>query len=90
MGALLFLLGIVAVVVIWSAARATSKINRFVAKRLGHTPFISKTIGLLIVTAQVSELVRAIEHTSIVSITAALLLLAIVVATRSGTEGKAD
>jgi hypothetical protein len=87
MGTLLFL-GIVAVAVIWSAAHATSKVNRFVAKKIGHAPFISKTIGLLIVTAQVSELVRAIEHTSIVSIAAALLLLAIVVATRSGTEGE--
>jgi hypothetical protein len=85
----LFLLGASAVAMVLLALKKTAKTNAFVAKRLAIKPYASRAISMLILTAQVSELVRVVEHVSIVNIAAALMLLAIIVATKSGTEGSA-
>ncbi len=83
----LFLLGIVAVVIFGSVFVNTAKVKTFVSNKT-HTRYIPKAISMLLLTAQISELVRVVEHVNIVNLSAALLLLVIVVATKSGIEGE--
>jgi hypothetical protein len=82
----LFLMGIVAVVALLSSVGHTNKLHRFLNKRAMGTQVVPKAITMLVMTAQVSELVKVVEHVSIVNVSAALMLLAIIIATKSGTE----
>lgn len=66
-----------------SANSLRNKLSQKVPVKQLHT-----TVTVLIVTAQISELVKMIEHISIVNISAALFLLVIVLAAKSGTEGE--
>jgi hypothetical protein len=84
----LFLLVIIAVVAVVSAIERHSKLQSALAKRKTAAQYLPKAIGMLVLTAQVSELVRVVEHVTIVNLAAALLLLAIIVATKTGTEGE--
>jgi hypothetical protein len=83
---LLILLGLVALVMVGVSFKTNSKVQKFLDKH-NQKQYLPKAISMLILTAQVSELIRVVEHTNFVNITAALMLLAIVVATkRSGSE----
>ena len=68
----------------WSLrAKVQAKLRKH--KAVSH--YVPKAVGALILTAQVSDLVKVVEHVSIVNFVGALLLLAIVAGTKSGTEG---
>jgi hypothetical protein len=84
----LFLMVGIAVVMVWASQRNNARLHKHLAKRYREPHFLPQAISLLILTAQIGELVRVVEHTSLVTVSAALLLLAIVVAARSGTEGE--
>jgi hypothetical protein len=84
----LFLLVCIAAVAALSAIKQHGKLQAVLAKRKATTQYLPKAIGMLVLTAQVSELVRVVEHVTIVNLAAALLLLAIIVATKTGTEGE--
>lgn len=82
----LFLIGIAALAILAVAVAQTRKTKAVILKQIASKRVLPKTISLLIIAAQATELVRVIEHASIVNVSAALLLLAIVVASASGTE----
>ena len=83
----LFLLGIAVCVMVVGSIFSTAKTKALTSK-LAKVSYIPKAVSVLILTAQISELVKVVEHTNIVTVTAALMLLAIVIATKSGTEGE--
>lgn len=85
---LLFLLGTVAALMLAKVIHNTGKLKAFLGKRTAKAQLVPRAISVLVVVAQASELVRVIEHTSIVTIAAALFLLATLLATKSGTEGE--
>jgi hypothetical protein len=68
--------------------RETSKLRKFLDKTHSKTKFLPQAVTMLIVSAQLSELIRVVGHITIVEVTSASLLLAIVVAAKSGTEGE--
>jgi len=82
----LFLLAGIAIVAISWAMERHEKLQAVLAKHKTKTQYLPKAIGMLMMTAQVSELMRVVEHITIVNLAAALLLLAIIVATKAGTE----
>jgi hypothetical protein len=84
----LFLLVVIACVAVVSAIKQHGKFQAVLAKRKATAQYLPQAIGMLVLTAQVSELVRVVEHVTIVNLAAALLLLAIIVATKTGTEGE--
>jgi len=87
MDSLLFLcLG--AGLVVLAAVKNSVKIHKAVTQHSRKIRVLPQAIGLLVLTAQVSELVKVVEHVSMVNIVAALFLLAIVLATKSGTESE--
>lgn len=81
------LLAVGAFVLVAGAVRNNNKVHSALTKHLG-THYLPQAVTMLIVTAQISELIRVIEHVSIVNVVAALFLLSIVVATKSGTESE--
>jgi hypothetical protein len=82
----LFLLAGLAAVMLFGALKQTKQLKAKLVKKLPPAQYLPKAVSLLLVTAQISELVKMVEHISIVTVAAALLLLAIVLATRSGIE----
>ena len=87
MNSLLFLClgaGLSVLAAVKNSAGLHSAINKHSAK----IRVLPKAIGLLIITAQVSELVKVVEHVSLANMVAALFLLAIVLAAKSGTESE--
>lgn len=88
MDAFLFLLGAIAVAVGIGAFQSTIKTNRILSKKLGHAHFVSKGVSMLMMVAETIQFVRVSEHASLVSIFAALFLLAIIAASKTGTEGE--
>lgn len=85
MNSLLFLAVGAGVLVIF-AAQSSNKLRNAIAKHSPKANLLPQAITLLILTAQVSELVRVLEQVSPVNIAAALFLLAIIAAAKSGTE----
>jgi hypothetical protein len=55
-----------------------------------HRRKLVPALKAVMITAQLGELLRTVEHVSIVTVAAALLLLAILLATKSGTEQYTD
>lgn len=88
MDAFLFLLGAIAVAVGIGAFQGTLKTNRILSKKLGHAHVVTQGVSMLMMVAETIQFVRVSEHASPVSIFAALLLLAIVAASKTGTEGE--
>ena len=84
----LFLIGTIAIVALLASVKHTGKLRSFLQKKAAPAQILPRAITMLVLTAQVSELVRVIEHVSVVNVTAALMLLAIIVATKSGTESE--
>lgn len=88
MNSLLFLCVGAAVLVV-AAVKNNSRLHSVLKKRAGKTgQMLPQAISMLIITAQISELVKVVEHVSVVNVVAALFLLAILAATKSGTEGQ--
>lgn len=84
----LFLVVGIGTVASFCAYRHGKQLRLVLKKHHGKLRVLPQAITMLVMTAQVSELVRVVEHVSIVNVTAALLLLSIVLATRSGTESE--
>jgi hypothetical protein len=82
--ALFLIFGIAAVVGV-SGFIQTNRLKTAL-RRQKAAQHIPMAIEVVILTAQAGELVRVVENASIVNITAVLLLLAIVLAARLGTE----
>ena len=83
----LVLLGTIAIVAIVLAKKQTNNLHKALSK-LPRNDVLPKAITMLVLTAQVSELVRVVQHLDIVTVSAALMLLVIIVATKQGTEGE--
>jgi len=85
--ALLVLLGIGSFAMVVGAFRNTRGVKVVLAKSHArdHLP---KAITMLVITIQFSELLKVIEHVSITHVVGALLLLAVMIATKAGTEGE--
>ena len=88
MDAFLFLLGTIAIAVGISAFQSTIKTNRLLSKKLGRAHIVSKGVNMLMMVAETMQFIRVSEHASLVSIFAALFLLAIIVASKTETEGE--
>jgi hypothetical protein len=74
------------VVLVLGARSETKRLKEVLVKKMPPTQYLPRAISLLLVTAQISELVKMVQQITIVHIVASLLLLTIVIATRSGTE----
>ena len=81
----LFLIFGVAAVVGLSGFIQTSRLKTAL-RRQNTAKHIPQAIEAVILTAQAGELVRVVENASIVNIAAVILLLAIILAARLGTE----
>jgi len=77
-----------AVVLVFGTVQSSSKFHRVLKKHSGKVGYLPRAISMLVVTAQVPELVRVVQQASFVHIATSLFLLAILVATRSGTESE--
>ena len=86
MNSLLFL-AIAAVVLILAAARNNMKVRAVLKKHSGKTNMLPQAISVLVLTAQLSELLKMLDHATIVNVTGSLFLLAILAAAKSGPEG---
>ena len=75
-------------VLVLAAIRNNKKLHIALAKHHKQNRFLPQAVSLLIISAQVSELIKVVEHVTIVNVAAAIFLLAILVATRSGTESE--
>jgi nitrate reductase gamma subunit len=84
----LFLLAGLALLVVAFSVKLTKTSLTEIADSSKMHNVLPKAVSVLILTAHASELIKVVEHASIVNITAALILLAIVVAGRSGTENQ--
>lgn len=84
----LFLMAGIAAVMLFGAQAQTRQLRAVLVKKVPPAQYLPKAVSLALVTAHISELVRLVEHASIVHIAAALLLFAMVMATRSGNESE--
>lgn len=85
--ALMFLLGMVAVVGLVFAIKQTKNVSKAVTLTESYTStYIAKAITAFIVVAHVSELHKAVAETSIINILATMGLFVIWMAVKSGTE----
>lgn len=82
----LFPLAMVALGVLAVSFWHNQKLHRFLAKRKTQKGYLPTVVTTLVMTAQLSELVKAVEHVDLVHISAAVMLLAVIVAGKSGTE----
>ena len=82
-----FLMAGIACVVVVLVVKHSPNLKSSKNKHHLATHYLPKAISMLIITAQISELVKVVEHVSIVNVSAALLLLTILAANKSGTEG---
>jgi hypothetical protein len=67
--------------------RESQKVKRTLRRRK-KAPLLPKALTLLIVGAQVSELLKVVTQASVTSLVATLFLLAMVAAAQSGTENE--
>ncbi len=75
------------VLIVASGIKHTSRVHSAVAKHVSKS-HVSQAVSALLITVQLSELSRVIEHVSIVNVTASVFLLAVILATKSGTDGE--
>ena len=88
MSSALFLMAGIAVAMLLGAKSQSRQFKALIAKKAPPTQYLPKAVSMALVAAQISELLKMIEHVTIVNVAAALLLFAIVMATRSGTEAE--
>jgi hypothetical protein len=89
MNSLLFLC-LCAGLMILAAIQQSKKVCAVLKQHATKISAVPKTLSILILTAQISELIKMLDHVTIVNVTASLFLLAIIVAAKSGTEGSWD
>ena len=77
---------IVGLWVLWDTVRDTKRVKAFLVPRKTRFQVLPKVVTSLLVCAQLSELLRMVEQTNIVTIVTALVMLAILLASRSGSE----
>ncbi|MBI5530492.1 MAG: hypothetical protein HY918_03250 [Candidatus Doudnabacteria bacterium] len=88
MESLLFLILAAGTMTLWSLKNNSSTLARTLGHHFPKVQKLPQAMGLMIVCAQISELLKVIEHVSLVNVVAALFLLAIAAAAKSGTEGE--
>ena len=86
MNSLLFLLA-GAGILLAAAMRETKKLRKTLGPGKPRS-FLPKAVTLLIVSAQLSELLKVVSQASVMHLVATLFLLAIVTAVQSGTESE--
>ena len=69
------------------AARESKKLRRALAKPK-KTRLLPQVISLFVVSAQVSELLKVLDHVTVTNVAATLFLLVRLVASKSGTESE--
>ena len=84
----LVFLAVAAGVMLLAAVKNSAKVRQVLNQHSGKTRYLPQAISMLVLTAQVSEMMRVVEHVSVVNVVAALFLLAIAVAAKSGTESE--
>ena len=84
----LYLLGFGALLMFVFGYRHQTKMMRSVAKRIPGKAYLPRALHVAIIATQLYELVLVVEHASLVTLAAGVMLLAIVTATKSGTEGR--
>jgi len=85
----LYLLGLGALLMLLFGFRHQRLAAGKIAKRIsGKTPLLPKALHVAIIATQLYELVLVVEHASLITLAAGVMLLAIVTATKSGTEGQ--
>jgi len=87
MNSLLFLL-VGAGVMVLVTIQNNSKVHSVLKKHHGQVGYLPKAISMLAITAQIPELIKVLEHVSLIHVVTSLFLLAILVATKSGTESE--
>lgn len=70
------------------AARECKKLRKALAKHRGKTRTLPKAVSLFVITMQVSELLKTLDHVTITNVATTLFLLAILAAAKSGTESE--
>lgn len=80
------ILGLAAGLMLFVSFKKTLNAKAYVAEKLANAKILPKGISMLLVAAQLIELVRVMEHATIVTVFAAAFLLALAVASRSETE----
>lgn len=73
--------------VLFTSMVHTSKVQTL-ANTVSNKTHMHTIVSMLLVTAQVSELTRVIEHTTLVNVVAALFLCVVLAATKAGTENR--
>lgn len=81
----LLLIG-VALVMLVSAFKNSHQVRKVLTNHRTTRNFLPRAISMLVLTAQISELVKAVEHVSVVNVVAVLLLMAVWSAGKSGVE----
>lgn len=87
MAVFILLVGLVILVMLVSAIRETNKVKAVLSKAHART-HLPRMVTTLVVAVQFHELIRVIEHVSPVHLVGALLILAVVLATKGATEGE--
>jgi hypothetical protein len=85
--ALLVLLCVAGFAMAVGAFKNTRHVRAALAKTHART-HLPRVISTLVLTIQFGELMKVIDHVSVTHIVGALLLLAVVIATKAGTEGE--
>ncbi len=86
---MLFMFLIVAAgLMVMFAARESKKFRKALQKPNKKAQLLPQVIGLFVVSAQVSELLKVLDHVTITNVAATLFLLVILVASKSGTESE--
>ena len=88
MNSLLFLMAGAGVTILF-AIRENRKLRKVFNAKTGKTgSFLPKAVSLLLVSAQLSELLKIVNEASVMHLVAALFFLAMVAAGQSGTESE--
>lgn len=82
----LVLLGLIAFAGVLLARRGNRRVQRLMKQPARR--YLPQAISMLVLTAQITELIRVVQHLSIVTVSAALMLFVIVAADKQGTEGR--
>ena len=80
------ILGLALGLMLFVSFKKTLQNKAYVAKKLANAKVLPKGISMLLVAAQLIELVRVMEHATIVTVFAAAFLLAVAVASKSEIE----
>lgn len=84
---LIMFLIVAAGLLVVAAARESKKLRRALAKPK-TIRLLPQIISLFVVAAQVSELLKVLDHVTVTNVAATLFLLVILVASKSGTESE--